>query len=90
MVSELFDPARWAVVPGFDDLTDVTYHRTVDDPGGRGTVRIAIDRPEVRNAFRPRTVEDLQARDVPERQCECPAFAGRAAERGDARCCRGV
>ena len=59
MVSELFDASAWAVVPGFDDLTDVTYHRAVGDPGGRGTVRIAIDRPEVRNAFRPRTVDEL-------------------------------
>jgi naphthoate synthase len=59
VVSALFDPARWTVVPGFDDLTDVTYHRAVGDPGGRGTVRIAIDRPEVRNAFRPRTVDEL-------------------------------
>jgi naphthoate synthase len=59
VVSELFDPARWAEVPSFDDLTDVTYHRAVGDPGGRGTVRIAIDRPEVRNAFRPRTVDEL-------------------------------
>jgi naphthoate synthase len=58
-VSELFDPARWEPVAGFDDLTDVTYHRAVGDPGGRGTVRVAIDRPEVRNAFRPRTVDEL-------------------------------
>ena len=58
-VSALFDAARWSAVPGFDDLTDVTYHRAVGDPGGRGTVRIAIDRPEVRNAFRPRTVDEL-------------------------------
>jgi naphthoate synthase len=54
-----FDAAAWTVVPGFDDLTDVTYHRAVGDPGGRGTVRVAIDRPEVRNAFRPRTVDEL-------------------------------
>jgi naphthoate synthase len=58
-VSALFDPTRWAVVVGFDDLTDVTYHRAVGDPGGRGTVRVAIDRPEVRNAFRPHTVDEL-------------------------------
>jgi len=58
-VSELFDASRWSAVAGFDDLTDVTYHRAVGDPGGRGTVRIAIDRPEVRNAFRPRTVDEL-------------------------------
>ncbi|MAG33379.1 MAG: 1,4-dihydroxy-2-naphthoyl-CoA synthase [Deltaproteobacteria bacterium] len=54
MVSELFDPARWEIVPGFD-LSDVTYHRAVD----QGTVRIAFDRPEVRNAFRPQTVDEL-------------------------------
>jgi naphthoate synthase len=59
VVSELFDPSAWSAVPGFDDLTDVTYHRAVGDHGGRGTVRIAIDRPEVRNAFRPRTVDEL-------------------------------
>ena len=59
MVSATFDPDRWRKVGGFDDLTDVTYHRAVGDPGGRGTVRVAIDRPEVRNAFRPRTVDEL-------------------------------
>jgi len=54
MVSELFDSRRWRVVPGFD-LEDVTYHRAVD----QGTVRVAFNRPEVRNAFRPRTVDEL-------------------------------
>jgi naphthoate synthase len=54
-VSETFDPAAWRPVPGFDDLTDLTYHRAVD----QGTVRIAFDRPEVRNAFRPHTVDEL-------------------------------
>ena len=54
-VSETFDPAAWQVVPGFDRLTDLTYHRAVDS----GTVRIAFDRPEVRNAFRPHTVDEL-------------------------------
>ncbi|MBJ30873.1 MAG: 1,4-dihydroxy-2-naphthoyl-CoA synthase [Acidimicrobiaceae bacterium] len=49
-----FDRARWEPVPGFD-LTDLTYHRAVD----QGTVRIAFDRPEVRNAFRPHTVDEL-------------------------------
>ena len=49
MVSELFDPAAWQPVPGFEDLTDITYHRAVD----QGTVRVAFDRPEIRNAFRP-------------------------------------
>ena len=54
-VSEIFDPSAWSSVPGFEDLTDVTYHRAVD----QGTVRIAFDRPEVRNAFRPHTVDEL-------------------------------
>jgi naphthoate synthase len=54
-VSEIFDSGAWQSVAGFDDLTDVTYHRAVD----HGTVRIAFDRPEVRNAFRPRTVDEL-------------------------------
>ncbi|PPK69441.1 1,4-dihydroxy-2-naphthoyl-CoA synthase [Actinokineospora auranticolor] len=53
-VSELFDPARWRSVEGFD-FTDITYHRAVDT----GAVRIAFDRPEVRNAFRPHTVDEL-------------------------------
>ncbi|MFT4009189.1 MAG: 1,4-dihydroxy-2-naphthoyl-CoA synthase [Nocardioidaceae bacterium] len=54
-VSEIFDPAAWKVVPGFEDLTDLTYHRAVD----QGTVRIAFDRPDVLNAFRPHTVDEL-------------------------------
>ncbi|MFC6814961.1 enoyl-CoA hydratase-related protein, partial [Nonomuraea dietziae] len=53
-VSELFDPKAWQVVEGFD-FTDITYHRAVD----QGTVRIAFNRPEVRNAFRPQTVDEL-------------------------------
>ena len=54
-VSEIFDEDAWAPVVGFGDLTDVTYHRAVD----QGTVRVAFDRPEVRNAFRPHTVDEL-------------------------------
>ncbi len=55
LVSETFDASRWRPVPGFADLSDLTYHRAVD----QGTVRVAFDRPEVRNAFRPRTVDEL-------------------------------
>ena len=55
MVSELFDPDAWLPVANFDELTDVTYHRAVD----QGAVRVAFDRPEVRNAFRPHTVDEL-------------------------------
>ena len=54
MVSEIFDPSRWRPVEGFN-FTDLTYHRAVD----QGTVRIAFDRPECRNAFRPNTVDEL-------------------------------
>ncbi|WP_243790218.1 1,4-dihydroxy-2-naphthoyl-CoA synthase [Saccharopolyspora gloriosae] len=57
-VSELFDPAVWEPVSGFD-FTDITYHRCVEEGPGRGTVRIAFNRPEVRNAFRPHTVDEL-------------------------------
>ena len=55
-ISPIFDPAAWTTVPGFD-FTDITYHRAVD----QGTVRIAFNRPEVRNAFRPHTVDELYA-----------------------------
>jgi naphthoate synthase len=57
VVSELFDAGRWRPVPGFEDLTDVTYHRGLGPDAA--TVRIALDRPEVRNAFRPHTVDEL-------------------------------
>jgi len=54
-VSDLFDPSVWKPVAGFDELTDVTYHH---DNAGR-VARIAFNRPEVRNAFRPKTVDEL-------------------------------
>ncbi len=54
-VSETFDPEAWDEVPGFEDLTDLTYHRAK----AHGTVRIAFDRPDVLNAFRPHTVDEL-------------------------------
>jgi len=62
-VSETFDGSRWRDVDGFGDLTDVTYHRGVDRSAGAArdlpVVRVAFDRPEVRNAFRPHTVDEL-------------------------------
>ncbi len=58
-VSQTFDPASWAQVPGFESLTDVTYHRCVREGAASSTVRIAFDRPDVRNAFRPHTVDEL-------------------------------
>ena len=54
-VSGIFDESAWREVPGFEHLTDLTYHRAVE----HGTVRIAFDRPEVRNAFRPHSVDEL-------------------------------
>lgn len=93
LLADTFDPQRWKVVPGFADLTDVTYHRALAKKtdvrakvGGRGgepvglegagdattlwdqktpanqplpVVRIAFNRPELRNAFRPHTVDEL-------------------------------
>ena len=54
-VSDLFDPAEWVAAPGSDAYTDITAHVATD---GR-IARIAFNRPEVRNAFRPRTVDEL-------------------------------
>jgi naphthoate synthase len=54
-VSELFDPTLWRDVAGFESLEDVTYHH---DTTGQ-VARIAFNRPEVRNAFRPTTVDEL-------------------------------
>ncbi|QYJ03040.1 1,4-dihydroxy-2-naphthoyl-CoA synthase [Nocardioides panacisoli] len=54
-VSDTFDPEQWDEVPGFEDLTDLTYHRA----RAHGTVRIGFDRPDVLNAFRPHTVDEL-------------------------------
>ena len=56
-VSELFDASIWREVPGFEDLTDISYHQHVS----LGVVRVAFNRPEVRNAFRPKTVDELAA-----------------------------
>ncbi len=54
MTSAIFDASRWHSVDGVA-FTDITYHRAND----QGTVRIAFNRPEVRNAFRPHTVDEL-------------------------------
>jgi naphthoate synthase len=54
-VSEIFDARAWQEVAGFEDLTDLTYHRARE----HGTVRVAFDRPDVLNAFRPHTVDEL-------------------------------
>lgn len=55
-VSDIFDPNLWdeIKIEGIE-FEDITYHRAKD----QGTVRVAINRPEVRNAFRPKTVDEL-------------------------------
>jgi len=53
-VSGIFNPEHWEAVSGFQ-FKDITYHRAKH----QGTVRIAFNRPECRNAFRPQTVDEL-------------------------------
>lgn len=54
MISEIFQAEDWKTVAGFS-FEDITYHEAVVG----GTVRIAFNRPECRNAFRPQTVDEL-------------------------------
>src|SRR3954454_9942356 len=89
MVSELFDPDAWRPVEGFE-LTDITYHRAVE----HGTVRVAFNRPEVRNAFRPGTVDELyrvldHARMTPDVGCVLLTGNGPSARDGGWAFCSG-
>ncbi len=52
--SPLFDASAWTAVDTVN-FTDITFHQHKR----HGTVRIAFNRPQVRNAFRPRTVDEL-------------------------------
>ena len=52
--TSVFNPALWQDIEG-PRFKDITFHRA----RAHGTVRIAFNRPEVRNAFRPRTVDEL-------------------------------
>lgn len=54
-VSEIFDATQWVVAPGSQDFTDITYHLHISGQ----IARVAFNRPEVRNAFRPQTVDEL-------------------------------
>src|SRR5689334_7172368 len=54
MVSQIFESDLWQPVAGVS-FQDITYHRARE----LGAVRIAFNRPEVRNAFRPQTVDEL-------------------------------
>lgn len=65
-VSDTFDPSRWREIPESElghTFTDITYHRAVlreeNEVKDLNAVRIAFNRPEVRNAFRPHTVDEL-------------------------------
>ncbi|RRD35722.1 1,4-dihydroxy-2-naphthoyl-CoA synthase [Leucobacter sp. OH2974_COT-288] len=54
-VSELFDASQWRPAAGSEQYTDITAHLSLDGK----IARIAFNRPEVRNAFRPQTVDEL-------------------------------
>jgi naphthoate synthase len=54
LISEIFDEGAWTAVEGFE-FDDITYHRA----NNVGAGRVAFNRPEVRNAFRPKTVDEL-------------------------------
>ncbi|CAA9359895.1 MAG: Naphthoate synthase [uncultured Frankineae bacterium] len=92
-VSELFDPSQWRVVEGFD-FSDITYHRSTDEGRAGGVVRVAFDRPEVRNAFRPGTVDELyraldHARTSPDVGCVLLTGNGPSAKDGGWAFCSG-
>ncbi|WP_375056662.1 1,4-dihydroxy-2-naphthoyl-CoA synthase [Zobellella sp. DQSA1] len=52
--AELYAPASWRDCSG--DFQDICYHKSAD-----GIARLTINRPRVRNAFRPQTVQELLA-----------------------------
>jgi len=54
-MTEIFDASLWEPAAGSERYTDITSHVSLD---GRIS-RVAFDRPEVRNAFRPNTVDEL-------------------------------
>ena len=54
MSTNPFKPEDWNKVDVFN-FEDITYHRAKN----QGTVRVAFNRPEKRNAFRPQTVDEL-------------------------------
>jgi naphthoate synthase len=50
--------AGWtATAPAGGELTDIRYEKSTGDDAG--IAKITIDRPEVRNAFRPRTIVEI-------------------------------
>lgn len=84
-----WQPELWDSVPGFE-FDDITYHRAKHVPA----VRIALNRPEVRNAFRPHTVDELHAalehaRSAPEVGCVLLTGNGPSAKDGGWAFCSG-
>ena len=49
------DIPKWKVAPGGEKFTDIKYE------AADGIAKITITRPEVRNAFRPQTIIELQS-----------------------------
>ena len=49
------DIPKWKVAPGGEKFTDIKYE------AADGIAKITINRPEVRNAFRPQTIIELQS-----------------------------
>lgn len=54
MISPIFNPNEWVEVKEFN-FQDITLHRALNT----GAARIAFNRPDLRNAFRPLTVDEL-------------------------------
>lgn len=54
--SATMDATLWSAAKAY---TDITYHKGVAGTKAAGVARIALDRPEVRNAFRPETTDQL-------------------------------
>ncbi len=54
MISPIFDPNDWNEVPELV-FEDITLHKARET----GAIRIAFNRPNLRNAFRPQTVDEL-------------------------------
>ncbi len=54
MSTNPFNPDLWDTISEFN-FKDITYHRAKS----QATVRIAFNRPDIRNAFRPQTVDEL-------------------------------
>jgi naphthoate synthase len=54
MISPCFDPRSWFPINEFQ-FEDITLHKAVET----GAVRIAFNRPDLRNAFRPQTVDEF-------------------------------